>query len=745
MKYTMISTDMKFIQLFLVLTITSLLCTTFAQDKRIIKGNITDLSGAPLPLVTVFVKNSGEGTIANDKGEYKLSTKIKGAITAVYSLVGYKQESRTIDLGKNAETIIDVRMEELVLKMKDVVITASSFSSNKGKGVVLNKMDVLMTPGGAADVFQSLKTLPGLTQVSESAELYVRGGEPIETIAIIDGAVMYHPFTLESDYGGLFSNVKTNFIKDLFFSSGGFSAKYGNALSGVIDIETKGVPERTNIVSGLSMANGSLSAEVPFLMNAAGFMFEYDRSFTKPIFWLNGGSDRFTTTPNSDNFTSSFVLNYSKTGRIKILGIMANDDEGVLVERAEYTGEFDGASKNRYINSSWSDILWGNLVMKSSISYNKYSNNWKLGLLDLTQDDRTYTWRNDFDKTLTTSSRLLTGFEFEDRKVNYTGIIPGDDNNISPTGEKKYLDAVFAGGRFGAYAELEIAKPLGINELSVTAGLRYDCVTKINSEWFNPRLNLGYKISGTSTVMIATGIFNQVNDPRLYSISDGNPHLKPMKAVHYIGSYDYHYTTENSFRVEIYRKNYTELPLKNALVNYTNDGYGFAQGVDFIIKGSLDIGLNGWFSYGYIDSKRYWMDFSKETFSSTDVTHNLTLILKYPLTSDLQIGTNIKYATGKPFTPITGSNYNATYGYYEPVEGETNSARYPSYRRIDVRLTYFTNIFEKYRLIIFMEGLNILNLNNIFGYSYSPDYSKSQDIKSYFGRRMVVVGINLMY
>ncbi len=734
-----------FVRLVFLLSIIILQSTQYGQGKPLVRGTVTDAADAPLPLVTVFIKNSGEGTIANEKGEYKLLTKQTGTVTVVFSLVGYKQEEHSITLSKQTESVLNVNMRESVLLMKAAVITASSFASVKEKGMVLNKTDVLMTPGGAADVFQSLKTLPGLTQVSESAELYVRGGEPIETITIIDGAVMYHPFTLESSYGGLFSNVKTNFVKALFFSSGGFSAKYGNALSGVLDIETKGVPSGSSYIAGLSMANGSLSAEIPVLMKSAALMFEYDRSFTGPIFWLNGGQDRFTAAPYSGNFTSSFVMNYSKTGKIKILGITASDDEGVLVDRAEYSGEFNGLSKNKYINTNWSDVFFGNLIIKSSLSYNDYSNTWKLGLLDLTKDDRTYTWRNDVDKTLTSSSRLLAGFEFEDRKVNYTGVIPDDDYNINPTGNKKFLDATFIGNRFGVYSELECANTLGFEGLSLTAGLRYDRVSNINSSWFNPRLNLGYKLNESSTLLFATGIFNQVNDPRLYAPLDGNPSLKPMKAVHYIAAYNYNQDGQNSLRIELYRKNYSSLPLEDAVSNYSNAGYGYAQGIDFIYKGSLECGLNGWVSYGYINSKRYWMDFSKETSSSTDITHNLTFIVKYPLSDNLQIGTNIKYATGKPFTPVIGSTYNSVYHFYEPTNGGTNSERYPAYRRIDVRLTYFTSIFENFRLIVFAEGLNIFNLNNIFGYSYSPDYSMRQNIKSYFGQRMLVMGVNLMY
>ena len=168
---------------------------------------------------------------------------------------------------------LDIELDESTVTMKEMVVSASSYGSDKEKGLVVSNIDILTTPGGAADVFQALKTMPGLTQVSESAELYVRGGDPIETITIIDQAPVYHPFTFESSYGGLFSNLNTSVVKSLFFSSGGFSAKYGNALSGVLEVETKNLPEQARWNVGLSLANGSIAANLPIIDNKSRIIF----------------------------------------------------------------------------------------------------------------------------------------------------------------------------------------------------------------------------------------------------------------------------------------------------------------------------------------------------------------------------------------------------------------------------------------------------------------------------------------
>ncbi|HQT92332.1 MAG TPA: hypothetical protein PL001_09940, partial [Candidatus Kryptobacter bacterium] len=78
---------------------------------------------------------------------------------------------------------------------------------------------------------------------------------------------------------------------------------------------------------------------------------------------------------------------------------------------------------------------------------------------------------------------------------------------------------------------------------------------------------------------------------------------------------------------------------------------------------------------------------------------------------------------------------------YQPVYGPSYSARYPDYRRLDIRLTHLTRLFDEFFTVFYVEGLNILNIHNIFGYAYPPDYSAKKGVESFFGRRTIVVGV----
>lgn len=710
-----------------------------ANQKTNISGTIKDEAGKPLSYVNIFIEKSTEGGMSNGKGEFAFNSSQSGKVVVTASMVGYKKFSKEIDLnGKSVNLEIVLRQKSI--QMETAIVTGSAYSSEKGKGVVVSPMDVYTTPGGAGDVFQSLKTLPGLTQVSESAELYVRGGNPVETITMVDGASIHHPFTYESNYGGLFSNLNTGTFKKMFFSSGGFSAKYGNILSGVLDIETKDVPMSRNNSIGVSIASFDFSMELPIVEEKFGVQVFSQKSYTRPLMAINGGLEDFTLTPESGNISSSAVYKYSKTGTLKLLVNYATDIQGVNVKRAEYNGVFDGETTNRFMNLRHVEIPFENTIVKTSLSFAGFDRHWKFSILDLQNDDRTIKFRSDVEHQYSSTFKILGGFEISNREIKYRGTIPAEDYDISPDGKLEVINSGYDYFRYGGYFELEKVNLFGINNFFAVAGIRGDYFPEFNKKWFDPRMSLGYKINDKSTIRFGSGLYRQLPDPKLLRDHDGNPNLKPMEAIHFIASYDYNFDSKNSLRVEVYNKNYSFLPFEDDKLNYISSGSGYARGVDFILKGELPLGIRGWISYGFIDTERKWMDFEEMARSSYDITHNLTIVAKYRLMTEIELGINYKIATGKPFTPIVDSKYHSNYDVYEPLYGVKNSDSFPTYQRLDFRFSYFFSLLNNKFSIIYVEALNILNIQNLFDYHYNQDYTSKERIESYFGRRTIVVG-----
>ena len=733
--------------LLLLIVVISIPCRpqTFTQAEAIIYGSVVDENSKSLPYVNVFILNTNIGTTTDGSGKFKLITKILGEILIKASMVGYSDFNHKLLVENQSKIELKIRLKKEIIELQESIIIGSSFGSEKNKGVVLSSQDIYTTPGGAADIFQTLKTLPGLTQVSESAQLFVRGGDPIETLTILDGATLYHPYTYESSYGGLFSNLNTSTVKNIYFSSGGFSSKYGNALSGILDIETKDEPLSTNFMIGVSMAAANLNGEIPIIDEKLGIRFTLQQSFTKPIIWFNGALDEFTSSPSSRDANVSIIYKYSKSGRIKAFILSADDKQGVNVDRAEYDGVFNGNSSNNFINLHHSDILAPNLLVKNSLSYSGHSNKLRLGLFDLTQRDNVLKFRSDVEYQVSKNLKLITGLEIEQRERNYLGVIPENQYDIRPEADGNNIDASIRNYRIAGYAELEFKDLFGAEKLFMVAGSRVDGFPGRDIKWLDPRIGFGYKISEKSTFKIASGTFHQLPDLRLFAPQDGNPNLLPMRSDHIAFSYDFDLNKFTSLRLELYHKIYKNLPLEDSELNYSNDGEGFANGIDFIAKGKFNNGFEGWLSYGFINTKRKWMEFEGLSHSNFDITHNLALVLNYRLAAMWKIGMNYKYATGRPFTPVIIARFNPHSGIYEPAYGKNNSERYPDYHRLDLRITHMNQLFKEYFTIFYIEAINILDITNLFGYSYNPDYSERFRIKSYFGRRTIVLGAQVTF
>jgi hypothetical protein len=143
--------------------------------------------------------------------------------------------------------VLDISLKEELSELKAVTVIAGSFAAGDTKraATVLNSIDVATVGGGNADITNAVKTLPGAQQVGEQEGLFVRGGAGYETKQFIDGTLVNNPyFTSVPDIAsrGRFSPF---LFKGTVFSTGGYSALYGQALSSALILESIDLPERS--------------------------------------------------------------------------------------------------------------------------------------------------------------------------------------------------------------------------------------------------------------------------------------------------------------------------------------------------------------------------------------------------------------------------------------------------------------------------------------------------------------------
>ena len=390
-----------------------------------ISGRVLDGAGQPLSFVNVQIVGTIEGAATEEDGSFVFQTRLEGEHTIQASMIGFEPFRRKFLLTGETFTL-EIVLHETLITLDEAFVTASAYSTGDAEAVTLESMEVITTPGAAADVFLAIKTLPGVAMVDEGAGLFVRGGDVSETVLLLDQATVAHPYKYESPTGGVFGTIPPFLVAGTVFSSGGFSARYGNALSGVLAMTSQNMPELTSFSTNVGLASASAGADLPIVPGKLGLRFTANQSFTEIMMRVNGFADEFTVTPRGTDVNLSLIYQYSSTGRVKLFNYTNHDRVGVFVDEPSFDGIFRGKSANWLHNLQWSDIV-SDWLIQASISTNRYSTHRRLGLLDLRPSDTSSKVRLDLEKELSDRIAVAFGSEIERADNAFEGEVPAQE------------------------------------------------------------------------------------------------------------------------------------------------------------------------------------------------------------------------------------------------------------------------------------------------------------------------------
>ncbi|MFB0516561.1 MAG: TonB-dependent receptor domain-containing protein [Candidatus Neomarinimicrobiota bacterium] len=687
-----------------------------AQNVGVISGRVEDESGSPLQSVNVFLLDSIEGAMTDENGRFRIETARSGNLTLRVSCIGYEPQDIAVVVSPTQPVNLTIRLQVTFIEVDPITVSASSFTMADEEGQTLTSMDVVTTAGAAADIFRAIQTLPGVTQVDEGAGMFVRGGDVSETITLLDQATLSHPYRYESDTGGYFGMISPFLLSGTYFASGAFSAKYGNALSGVLAMESLDLPDIRTLQFSAGLAAISLGADVPLIPNKFGLRFSGNYSDTWPLFKVNGGIDRFEDLPVSWDGNLSLIYRYSHRGQLKVSNYYNQDDIGVYFEAPRFDGTLISGSDNWLSNLQWQHLFGGDLLLKSSVSRNLFHQALGLGSLDLDISDQFVKWRTDLIYPLSDKLWLNSGFEVDRLLTNISGSVPEFENDYSAAGPIQTFATDYDTYHAGWYLEGEISMS---SRLFAIGGLRTDYLQGSDDFTVAPRISIGYRPTGTQILKLAAGLYHQYPKAQYRDPAYGNPDLKPLQALHYVAGYEFKSELTN-LRLELYYKDYDNLPLEvaDSLLNYTNEGFGQAYGADVFLKGTLPL-ISGWLSYSYLVSEREELDHSRLVPTDYDIRHNFTAALKSQVGMRNSASLTYRYTSGKPYTPALE---------------DWNSERLPPIQRLDFAWSYFRAFGEGNFLVLYAAVSNLLDRQNIYGYIYSPDYEERTVLKSTYGR-----------
>ena len=209
------------------------------QDSVWIAGRIFDKETKD-PLPGYVLAEDGRGVSADGQGRFRLAVAAKAGAPVKISvfLIGFRTKELTVRAG-DAALAVALDLEPLAAREISVTADSGLTDAKNARTVKLDKMDVYSLPGTAADPILAAEVLPGVNSLPDTSSLLIRGGAPDEVAYYFDGIEIPHPFLSESLHESYFSIFDNQIIQSFSVATSGYSPRYGNALSGVMDLTAK--------------------------------------------------------------------------------------------------------------------------------------------------------------------------------------------------------------------------------------------------------------------------------------------------------------------------------------------------------------------------------------------------------------------------------------------------------------------------------------------------------------------------
>lgn len=658
----------------------------FGQTR--IAGRVTGAGREGIPLANIILLDTYDGTSADADGNFQFTTTETGAHTLVVKVMGYKEYRGAINLVGEPVSLA-IQLEETINELEAVTISAGAFTaSDESRRTVFKAVDIATTAGATADIAGALNTLPGTQKVGESGRLFVRGGDDSETRTFIDGMVVldaYSPSAPNTPSRGRFLPFM---FKGTSFSTGGYSAEYGQALSSALALDSKDESETTRTDIGILSVGGDVAHTQAWNGGSAAGKIQYTN--LRPYMGLISQRVDWKAAPASLEGVAAFRQHVGKDAMVKFYGNMNHSDFSLhqhAIDDSNTIYYYRLRNDYRYMNGFYKDALNDNWLVRGGVSYTMIQNDMTYDKSHALETEKGVHAKTVLEGSLSDQVELKTGVEAITRRYEWAADSAGQHQTLA------FDEAVAAG-----FAEADL---YASNNFVTRAGARLEYNSLTQQLSVDPRLSLAYKAGAHGQVSFAYGRFRQTAKNQYVRI---NPTLDPEMAEHFILNYQM-LVSNRTFRVETYYKRYTNLVkyIRGDATQLDNAGKGYAKGAELFWRDNKSLrGVDYWISYSYLDTKRDYLNFPYKAVPTFASSHNVSLVGKYFVQAiKCQLGATYSYTTGRP--------------YNNPNSDTFNGGKTPHYADLSLNVAYL----PRPNLILYFSCTNLLGRNNIFGYEYS--------------------------
>ncbi|SFU04033.1 TonB-dependent Receptor Plug Domain [Algoriphagus locisalis] len=740
------------------------------QLTQTIRGTVIDqITKAPMPGATVMILDSHPliGTTTDEAGDFKIQNLPVGIYALKVSFVGFEEMILpTIKLNSGKEVVLTVPLEEDLTQIDEFVVTASD------KDRTINEM--VQVSGRTFSVEETRKFAaavndPGRMAISFSGvtgtddgnnNISIRGNSPNGLLWRMEGIDIPNPnhFVNPGTSGGGVSILSSQLLANSDFITGAFPAEYGNALSGVFDLNLrKGNNENQEFTLQAGFLGLDVAAEGPIAKGYKGsYLINYRYSTLSLLSKIGLPLGDFVT--NFQDLSFNVFLPTGPKSTITVFGFggLSDQDGNALTDSLEWESEGD-----RYGGTFFSNT--GAVGVKHSYSLNEanflqttvLASGHSLGTTEfrlndeLREQDRFY--ENYSNSKVTLSSVLNTKFSakaslrsgFYINQLYYN--LREDDfdeesqnlaTNINSKGNTQSIQA---------FSQLNYRA----NErLTFNLGLHYLQLLMNNSNSIEPRISASYALDEKQRVSFGYGLHSQVQPLGTYfaeqtvngQITLPNEELGLSKSHHFVLGYDRSLTPYLRMKVETYYQHLFNIPIKSgtdetySIINQqwtfttdplVNEGFGKNYGVELTLEQFTNKGLyfllsGSLYNSLYKTNENVW----RNTAYNGNFNLTLTAGKEYELKRNRVFGVNLRviYRGGLRDTPIDlEASIEKGEGVY--LEDQIYSEKNPNYFRTDLRLSMTKNKPKSTRTWA-LDIQNATNRQNVYGAYFEPMTNK---------------------
>ena len=535
--------------------------------SRVLTGRVLDAhSGAPLTGVSVQI--DGQIMTTDDEGRFFITVDENAdAVPVQVSHPGY--QSRLLDNRDTLDALLEITMTP-ELAMEEVVVVSSRYAveDSSTRAHLLDQRLLDAMPSLGEDPLRITSHLPGMATIGVSAKPHIRGGSQDELLVLFNNMELLEPFHLR-DFRSVFSTFNPSLIESIDVYTGGFPARYGDRMSGVMDISPTHPDQPFGGELSLSLLNTGLSGFGHFGDGRGSWLASARRGNLDIV------TDQINSSVGQPNYSDGLAqVRYALSPRTDIdAGIIAYNDD-IELQDFDEDGEIASSRyRNLYgwvqVHRQYSPELDGStLIYAGSIRHDRS------GILADEDLDSGDAYVDDERKFTITSASQTFRYQHSNRLYSEFGL-----RIAHQRGSYDYIASIERGA-LAEFLQIPLSsqrsfrlRPSGASgsafasaraelhpRLTMEAGLRWDYqdYTGSSDSQFSPRISLKYDPFKTTTLRLSAGRFHQPEAIHELQVGDGITSYQPVQyADHIIFGWHQRFGASGwSLRTEAYSKTF---------------------------------------------------------------------------------------------------------------------------------------------------------------------------------------------